>query len=75
MTRASLFKQPQFTRYLFSQTGSFFAYQMLSVAVGWQIYDITNSALSLGLVGLAGFLPQFLLSLPAGHVAAGTRNP
>ncbi len=69
MTRASLFKQPQFTRYLFSQTGSFFAYQMLSVAVGWQIYDITNSALSLGLVGLAGFLPQFLLSLPAGHVA------
>ena len=42
---------------------------MLAVAVGWQIYNLTNSALSLGLVGLAGFLPQLLLSLTAGHVA------
>ncbi|HTE15102.1 MAG TPA: MFS transporter, partial [Burkholderiales bacterium] len=43
--------------------------QMLVLAVGWQIYDITNSALSLGLVGLAHFGAQFLFTLPAGHVA------
>ena len=39
------------------------------VAVGWQIYDLTNSALALGLIGLAQFLPQCLLALVAGHVA------
>jgi MFS family permease len=37
--------------------------------VGWQIYALTHSALDLGLVGLAQFLPSALLMLPAGHVA------
>jgi MFS family permease len=39
------------------------------VAVGWQIYALTHSALDLGLAGLAQFLPSALLMLPAGHVA------
>ena len=43
--------------------------QMLMVAVGWQIYDLTHSAWDLGLVGLFQFLPALLLTLPAGHVA------
>ena len=43
--------------------------EIFLVAVGWQIYLLTDSALSLGLVGLAQFLPLFLLALPAGHVA------
>ncbi len=43
--------------------------QMLVIAVGWQIYDITNSAMSLGLVGLAHFGAQFLFTLSAGHAA------
>lgn len=43
--------------------------EIFLVAVGWQIYELTNSALSLGLIGLAQFLPLFLLALPAGHVA------
>ena len=42
---------------------------MLTVAVGWQVYDLTRSALTLGLVGLAQFLPQFLLTLVVGQVA------
>jgi MFS family permease len=42
---------------------------MLVVAVGWQVYDLTNSAMSLGLIGLAQFLPQFLLALVVGQVA------
>ncbi len=45
------------------------AYQMMSVAIGWQIYAITHSAFSLGLVGLAQFLPMFILTLVVGHVA------
>ncbi len=42
---------------------------MLSVAVGWQIYDLTRSAFQLGLVGLVQFAPSLLLALPAGHAA------
>ncbi len=45
------------------------AYQMSSVAVGWQIYDLTGSAFALGLVGLMQFLPMFALTLVAGHIA------
>ncbi|MCB1997819.1 MAG: MFS transporter [Burkholderiaceae bacterium] len=42
--------------------------QMLMVAVGWQIYDLTGSAWDLGLVGLLQFLPALLLALPAGQL-------
>ncbi len=45
------------------------AFQMIAVAVGWHIYDITHSALALGYVGLAGFLPAVLLVLVTGQVA------
>ena len=43
--------------------------QMIGVAVGWQMYDLTHSALALGFVGLAQFLPQLLLVFVVGHVA------
>ncbi|MBC7956752.1 MAG: MFS transporter [Cytophagales bacterium] len=43
--------------------------QMLMVAVGWQMYELTGSAWDLGLVGLLQFLPALLLTLVAGHVA------
>jgi MFS family permease len=45
------------------------SWQMLNVAVGWQLYQITRDPLDLGLIGLAQFLPFFLLVLPAGQVA------
>ena len=45
------------------------AYMALTVAVGWQIYDLTGSALDLGLVGLAQFLPFVALPLLIGQVA------
>ena len=45
------------------------ASQMVMVALGWQMYELTGSAWDLGLVGLAQFLPALLLTLPAGHVA------
>ena len=42
---------------------------MLTVAISWQMYDLTHSAFSLGLVGLAEFIPMLLLTLIAGQVA------
>jgi MFS family permease len=44
-------------------------FQMLGVAVGWQLYELTGSALDLGLVGLAQFVPMVLLTLVVGQVA------
>jgi MFS family permease len=40
-----------------------------SVCVGWQVYDLTQSPLALGIVGLVEFVPMFLLALPAGELA------
>ena len=45
------------------------AHMMFSVAVGWQVYALTGSAFALGMVGLAQFLPAFLLTLPGGLAA------
>lgn len=45
------------------------AFQMLTVAVGWQIYSITQQPFYLGLVGLAQFLPMILLTLVVGYAA------
>ena len=46
-----------------------FAVQIISVSVGWQVYDITRNPLDLGLVGLAQFVPPLLLVLMTGLVA------
>src|SRR6202012_6184058 len=40
-----------------------------SIAVAWQVYQITHSALDLGLTGLALFAPGLFFMLAAGHVA------
>src|SRR5678815_1904698 len=63
------FTYPDFTIY---QAARFFivaALEMQSVAVGWQVYEITRRPLDLGLIGLAQFLPGMLLFLVSGHVA------
>jgi len=45
------------------------ANQMLLVALGWQMYDLTGSALDLGFVGLLQFVPTLLFTIPAGQLA------
>lgn len=53
-------------------TGRFitsFANEMLTFAIGWELWLRTQSAFALGLVGLVQVVPVVLLSLPAGHVA------
>lgn len=65
----SLLRYPAFLQYWFAKNASSFGFQMMSVAVGWQIYSITGRAFDLGLIGLVQFVPSVLLALPAGHVA------
>src|SRR5207253_9064911 len=43
-------------------------WQMQKVAIGWEIYERTHSAMSLGYAGLVQFLPQVLFMLFAGHI-------
>jgi len=66
---SSLRQHPAYVRYWFARVASGFAFQMLSVAAGWQIYDLTHRALDLGLIGLVQFVPSLVLALPAGHIA------
>src|SRR5207248_2807123 len=63
------FQHRDFRRYQVARFLSTIGMQMQSVAVGWQIYAVTGRKLDIGLAGLAQFLPMFLLSLAAGHVA------
>jgi MFS family permease len=64
-----LYKIPSFRLLFLTRVASTTAFQMVGVIVGWHVYELTNSALHLGLIGLAQFLPQFFLMLPAGQVA------
>ncbi|MGA2719318.1 MAG: MFS transporter, partial [Candidatus Acidiferrales bacterium] len=62
------FSHPNFTLFLSARSCIVLALEMQSVAVGWQVYDITKKPLDLGLIGLAQFLPSLLLFLVSGHV-------
>ena len=59
---------PSFLRFWWSRVAATMAQQMTLVALGWHMYDLTGSALDLGWVGLAQFVPALLLALPAGHL-------
>jgi MFS family permease len=63
------FRYSNFTLFTAARFFLVAALEMQSVAVGWQVYEITRRPLELGLVGLAQFLPVVLLFLPAGHAA------
>ena len=63
------FQYPDFRRYQLARLFTVMASEMQSVAVGWQVYEITRRPLALGLVGLVQFTPVLLLFLVAGHTA------
>lgn len=65
----SLMAQPYFINFWSARILSSTSFQMLSVAIGWQMYALTHNAFSLGFVGLAQFLPMVLLTLVVGDVA------
>ena len=66
---SALFQARDFMRFWVARVAGIMANQMLMVAVGWQMYDLTANAWDLGLVGLFQFVPALVLTLPAGHVA------
>ncbi|MFL5327419.1 MAG: MFS transporter [Gemmataceae bacterium] len=62
-------RYPGYRRLWGAMISSAIALEMLTVAVGWELYERTGSKAALGYVGLVQFLPVLLLSLPAGHAA------
>jgi MFS family permease len=62
-------RERDFTLYCIARFVSALAVQMQTVAIGWLVYDLTSSALALGLVGLVAFVPAVALALITGHVA------
>lgn len=65
----SVLRHRNFAFYLSARVLGTLAVQMQSVAIGWQVYQMTGSLFDLGLIGLAQFAPFLLLILPAGHIA------
>ncbi|WP_428908256.1 MFS transporter [Niallia sp. Krafla_26] len=65
----NILKQPFFAKFWVSRILSSTSFQMLSVAVGWQMYELTQDAFSLGMVGLAQFIPMLFLTLFVGQIA------
>ena len=63
------FTYPDFSFYQLARFCVIAGLEMQSVAVGWQIFEITRRPLDLGLVGLAQFAPGILLFLITGHAA------
>jgi len=63
------FRSRDFTLFFIARFVSATALMMQTVAVGWLIYDLTDSPLALGITGLVAFLPVIGLALVAGHVA------
>ncbi|MFN3402895.1 MAG: MFS transporter [Cytophagaceae bacterium] len=62
-------RYPEYRLFISSRLFLTLGIQMQTVIVGWQVYKITNDPFSLGLIGLAEFLPAISVSLFAGHAA------
>ncbi len=67
-TPASVLRHPSFVLFWFARIAVTAGYQMLIVAVGWQLYALTSNPFDLGLIGLIQFIPAMLLFLVVGQV-------
>jgi len=72
----SLLKRKDFVRFWLSRAAATLGVQIQSVALGWQMYAVARETMSVaqaafyvGMLGLAAFIPVFLLALPAGETA------
>src|ERR1700690_1840970 len=66
---STLLQQRPFVLFWIARLASTMGYQMLTVTIGWQVYELTDSAFDLGLVGLIQFVPAVVLTLLIGHAA------
>ena len=64
-----LIHQRPFVLFWLARLTATMGYHMLALMIGWQIYELTNSAFDLGLVGLIQFVPSVVLTLLIGHAA------
>ncbi len=65
----NLLKQRPFVLFWLARLSATMGYHMMAITIGWQVYELTNSALDLGLIGLIQFIPSVLLTLLIGHTA------
>jgi MFS family permease len=63
------FHYPAYVKYFVSRVTHSFALQIMSTAIGWQVYTLTHDPIYLAYIGLAVFLPVLILVIPAGVVA------
>lgn len=66
--RFAAFRHRSYSMFFAARFLAAFATQIISVAVGWQMYDVTKSTFYLGVIGLVQFLPSLLLILVTGSV-------
>jgi MFS family permease len=64
-----LTQQTSFVRFWLARLASSMGVQMLTLVIAWRVYQITNSALDLGLIGLIQFVPAVAFTLLVGHIA------
>ena len=66
---AAAFLSSDFRRYQLARVMAIVGAEAQSLAVAWQVYQMTHKPIDLGYTGLALFLPGLLFILPSGHVA------
>ena len=59
----SAFAHRAFTMFWIGRIVSILSFHVMMVAIGWQLYSLTGSALDLGLLGVAQFIPMMALTL------------
>src|SRR5277367_5214773 len=65
----TVLRNADFFRYLIGRFVASLGQQMLVVAIDWELYERTHSALPLAFVGLSLMVPMILCTIPAGHFA------
>src|ERR1043166_6387990 len=65
----SVLRHRPFVLFWFARVAATVGYQMVIVAVGWQLYELTSDPFDLGLIGLIQFIPAILLVLVIGQAA------
>ena len=64
-----LMQQRPFILFWLARACTTAGYQMMALVIAWQLYELTNSAFDLGLIGLIQFVPAVILTLLIGHAA------
>ncbi|MDG2284833.1 MAG: MFS transporter [Alphaproteobacteria bacterium] len=66
---SALLRDRNFLHFILSRTANGMGIHILTVAVGWHVYELTKDPLDLGYIGLAQFAPHFVFFLAAGMAA------